>query len=49
MPKRVMLTYDNVVSNTKAVLQRIAPAANDVFLSFLPRVGRGLRAAIDSN
>jgi len=35
-PKGVMLTHDNVVSNTKAVLQRVAPSANDVFLSFLP-------------
>jgi long-chain acyl-CoA synthetase len=35
-PKGVMLTHDNVVSNIKAVLQHIAPVADDVFLSFLP-------------
>lgn len=35
-PKGVMLTHDNVVSNVKAALQRIAPQESDVFLSFLP-------------
>ena len=35
-PKGVMLTHDNVLSNVKAVLQRVAPMADDVFLSFLP-------------
>jgi len=35
-PKGVMLTHDNVVSNVKAVLQRVEPTADDVFLSFLP-------------
>ncbi len=35
-PKGVMLTHGNVLSNVKAVLQRVAPQANDVFLSFLP-------------
>jgi long-chain acyl-CoA synthetase len=35
-PKGVMLTHGNIVSNVKAVLQRVAPMANDVFLSFLP-------------
>jgi long-chain acyl-CoA synthetase len=35
-PKGVMLTHANIVSNVKAVLQRVAPMANDVFLSFLP-------------
>lgn len=35
-PKGVMLSHDNVLSNVKAVLQRVLPAADDVFLSFLP-------------
>ena len=35
-PKGVMLTHGNVLSNVKAVLQRVAPSADDLFLSFLP-------------
>lgn len=35
-PKGVMLTHGNIVSDVKAVLERIAPTVNDVFLSFLP-------------
>ncbi|WP_119966255.1 AMP-dependent synthetase/ligase [Simplicispira lacusdiani] len=35
-PKGVMLTHRNVVSDVKAVLQRIQPTVEDVFLSFLP-------------
>jgi long-chain acyl-CoA synthetase len=35
-PKGVMLTHRNVVSDVKAVLERIAPTPQDVFLSFLP-------------
>jgi long-chain acyl-CoA synthetase len=35
-PKGVMLTHRNVVSNVKAVLQRVVARADDVFLSFLP-------------
>jgi long-chain acyl-CoA synthetase len=35
-PKGVMLTHDNVVTNVKAVLERVAPARGDLFLSFLP-------------
>lgn len=35
-PKGVMLTHRNVVSDVKAVLERIAPMVDDVFLSFLP-------------
>lgn len=35
-PKGVMLTHRNVVSDVKAVLERIAPTVDDVFLSFLP-------------
>jgi len=35
-PKGVMLTHRNVVSNVQATLQRVAPQADDVFLSFLP-------------
>ncbi|WP_422842742.1 AMP-dependent synthetase/ligase [Acidovorax sp. M2(2025)] len=35
-PKGVMLTHHNVISDVKAVLERIAPTADDVFLSFLP-------------
>jgi long-chain acyl-CoA synthetase len=35
-PKGVMLTHRNVVSDVKAVLERIAPTLDDVFLSFLP-------------
>jgi long-chain acyl-CoA synthetase len=31
-----MLTHRNVVSNLKAVFQRVAPLPDDVFLSFLP-------------
>ena len=35
-PKGVMLTHRNVVSDVQAVLERIAPTVDDVFLSFLP-------------
>lgn len=35
-PKGVMLTHENVLSNVKSVMQRMAPFAHDVFLSFLP-------------
>lgn len=35
-PKGVMLTHRNVVSDVQAVLERIAPTQDDVFLSFLP-------------
>ncbi|MFZ6844158.1 AMP-dependent synthetase/ligase [Undibacterium sp. RuTC16W] len=35
-PKGVMLTHANVLSNVKAVVQRVAPVITDVFLSFLP-------------
>ncbi len=35
-PKGVMLTHRNVISDVKAVLQRIQPTVEDVFLSFLP-------------
>ena len=35
-PKGVMLTHCNVVSDVKAVLERIEPTTDDVFLSFLP-------------
>lgn len=35
-PKGVMLSHKNVVSNVLAVLQRVAPRAEDLFLSFLP-------------
>ncbi|MDO8652229.1 MAG: long-chain fatty acid--CoA ligase [Undibacterium sp.] len=35
-PKGVMLTHTNVMSNVKAVVQRISPMTSDVFLSFLP-------------
>ena len=35
-PKGVMLTHRNVISNVKAVLERIQPLETDVFLSFLP-------------
>ena len=35
-PKGVMLTHANVVANVRAVLDRVAPLASDVFLSFLP-------------
>jgi len=35
-PKGVMLTHRNVVANVRAVLERISPRADDVFLSFLP-------------
>lgn len=35
-PKGVMLTHHNVISDVKAVLERIAPTVDDVFLSFLP-------------
>ncbi|NHZ43916.1 AMP-dependent synthetase/ligase [Massilia aquatica] len=35
-PKGVMLTHDNVLENVKATMQRVAPRADDVFLSFLP-------------
>ncbi|GAA4421444.1 long-chain fatty acid--CoA ligase [Acidovorax lacteus] len=35
-PKGVMLTHRNVVSDVRAVLGRVQPVADDVFLSFLP-------------
>ncbi|XUM23288.1 AMP-dependent synthetase/ligase [Bradyrhizobium oligotrophicum S58] len=35
-PKGVMLSHDNVVSNLKAIHQRVAAETDDVFLSFLP-------------
>lgn len=35
-PKGVMLTHCNVVANVKAVLARVTPTEEDVFLSFLP-------------
>jgi len=35
-PKGVMLTHNNVMSNVKAVVARVAPVISDVFLSFLP-------------
>lgn len=35
-PKGVMLTHRNVVANVKAVLARVTPTEEDVFLSFLP-------------
>ncbi len=35
-PKGVMLTHHNVISDVKAVMDYIAPTADDVFLSFLP-------------
>ena len=35
-PKGVMLSHGNVLSNVKAVLQRVAPRPDDRFLSFLP-------------
>lgn len=35
-PKGVMLTHHNVISDVKAVLERIAPTVDDVFPSFLP-------------
>ena len=35
-PKGVMLTHGNVIADVKAVLERIAPTEEDVFLSFLP-------------
>lgn len=35
-PKGVMLTHRNVVANVRAVLERVSPRADDVFLSFLP-------------
>ncbi|MFB9243102.1 long-chain fatty acid--CoA ligase [Massilia antarctica] len=35
-PKGVMLTHENVLENVKATMQRVAPRADDVFLSFLP-------------
>lgn len=35
-PKGVMLTHQNILSNVKAVVQRISPVTSDVFLSFLP-------------
>src|SRR5574343_234353 len=35
-PKGVMLTHRNVVANVQAVLQRVVPTPDDVFLSFLP-------------
>ena len=35
-PKGVMLSHRNVISDVKAVIGRISPTAEDVFLSFLP-------------
>lgn len=35
-PKGVMLSHANVLENVKAVLVRVAPVQQDVFLSFLP-------------
>jgi len=35
-PKGVMLSHRNVVANVKAVLARVTPTEEDVFLSFLP-------------
>jgi long-chain acyl-CoA synthetase len=35
-PKGVMLSHRNVVSNVLSVLQCVAPASDDLFLSFLP-------------
>lgn len=35
-PKGVMLTHANVIADVKAVMERIAPTRQDVFLSFLP-------------
>ena len=35
-PKGVMLTHRNVVADVQAVLQRITPTQEDLFLSFLP-------------
>ena len=35
-PKGVMLTHANVVSNVLAILARVVPTSDDVFLSFLP-------------
>ena len=35
-PKGVMLTHRNVVSNVRAILERVVPTPDDVFLSFLP-------------
>ena len=35
-PKGVMLTHANVVSNVIAILARVVPTPDDVFLSFLP-------------
>ncbi|MCJ7798481.1 MAG: AMP-binding protein, partial [Polaromonas sp.] len=35
-PKGVMLTHRSVVANVLAILERVVPTADDVFLSFLP-------------
>jgi long-chain acyl-CoA synthetase len=35
-PKGVMLSHRNVLANVKAVLPRVTPTEDDVFLSFLP-------------
>lgn len=35
-PKGVMLTHRNVVANVQAILARVAPTVDDMFLSFLP-------------
>ena len=35
-PKGVMLTHRNVVANVQAVMARVLPTTEDVFLSFLP-------------
>ncbi|MBA4330053.1 MAG: long-chain fatty acid--CoA ligase [Polaromonas sp.] len=35
-PKGVMLTHGNVVANVQAILARVVPTLDDVFLSFLP-------------
>ncbi len=35
-PKGVMLTHRNVVANVQAVMARVTPTEQDIFLSFLP-------------
>ncbi len=35
-PKGVMLTHRNVIANVQAIVERVTPTAQDVFLSFLP-------------
>ena len=36
LPKGVMLTHGNIVSNVKATLECVFPQVGDIFLSFLP-------------